>query len=102
MRSASSNSATDRFTSSWPGPPFKIDSHAWRGPPHRVRLWRAATFDVDELDTERLRQATRDAEVVLGRRQRPVIDVDLLGPEVRTGARVDELRVDGDRAGRPA
>src|SRR4029453_5567966 len=25
MRSASSNTATDRFTSSWPGPPFKID-----------------------------------------------------------------------------
>src|SRR5439155_21240278 len=84
--------------------PSVQDRPATDGEVHRigVRLWRAATFDVDERDTECLRQATRDTEVVLGGRQRPMMDVDLLGPEMRTGARVDELRVDADRAAHPA
>src|SRR4029079_16879899 len=61
-----------------------------------------ATFNVDEFNTERPCKSVRDAEVVLHGRQRALIDVHLLGPQMRAGARVDELRVDAGSASHPA
>ncbi|PYN72526.1 MAG: hypothetical protein DMD96_34565 [Candidatus Rokuibacteriota bacterium] len=76
--------------------------------PHRevhgawVGAMRPAALDIDELDTERPGKSARDAEVVLGGRQRGLIDIDLIAPEIRAGTRVDELRVDADCAAHPA
>ena len=61
----------------------------------------ARPFNIDELNTERPCKSVRDAEVVLETRQRALIHVHLLGPQMRAGARVDELRVDADRASHP-
>ena len=47
-------------------------------------------------------KSVRDAEVVLEGRQRALVDVHLFGPQMRAGARVDELRVDADSASHPA
>lgn len=58
----------------------------------------AAALDVDELDAQHPGEAARDAGGV----ERAMIDVQLLGPEVRAGPRVGELRVDPDGAAHPA
>src|SRR6185436_18829229 len=73
------------------------------GEVHRIRVgaWRPTAFDIDELDTERPGQSVGDAEVVLAG-QRALVDVRLFHPEMRTGARVDELRVDADGVSHPA
>src|SRR6185436_1532591 len=73
------------------------------GEVHRIRVgaWRPTAFDIDELDAERPGQSVRDAEVVLAG-QRALVDVRLFRPEMRAGARVDELRVDPDGVAHPA
>ena len=75
--------------------PSMQEGPATHGEVHRIGVGarRPATFDIDEFNTEHPCQSVRDAEVVLEARERALIDVHLLGPQMGAGARVDKLRM---------
>src|SRR6185369_4693954 len=79
------------------------DGPATHGEVHRVRVsaLRPAAFNIDEFNTEHPCKSVRDAEVVL-EGQRALVDVHLFDPQMRAGARVDELRVDANGASHAA
>src|SRR5713101_1092964 len=79
------------------------DGPATHGEVHRIWVGarRPAAFNIDEFNTEHSCKSARDAEVVL-EGQCALVDVHLFGPQMRAGARVDELRVDADGASHAA